>query len=95
MIFAKVKEILRQYNFYGLTVRRDGDYKLTYTFHSVPYYAVNVTVDVLRVDKERIVSSMTIGGIAVNDEKDLIPTLKTLGRIQHNILYGNKKKKEQ
>lgn len=93
MIFPKVKDILMQYNFYGLTVRRDGKYKLIYTFHSVPYYAVNVTVDVLKVDKERIVSSMTIGGIAVNDEKDLIPTLKMLGRIQHNILYGKQKEK--
>ena len=58
MVFAKVQDILREYNFYGIIVHRDGNYKLIYTFHSVPYYAVNITVDVLRVDKDRIVSSM-------------------------------------
>ena len=92
MNFEHIKNILQRYNFYGFTVRR-GENVMSHTFHSISYYTVTIVVDVIKFNKERIVSKVRIGHIEINDEKELIPTLNGIGKIHHRILYGNKKKK--
>jgi len=89
MNFEQIKNILQQYKFYGLTVKRhEGNMKLSYTFHSVPYFAVKITVDVIRLDKEKIVTKVRIANIDIDDEKELIPTLNGLYKIHNRIIYG-------
>jgi hypothetical protein len=89
MTFNEIKNILQEYKFYGLTVKRhEGNMKLTYTFHSVPYFTVKILVDVLRLDKDRIVAKVRIANIDINDEKELIPTLNNLHKIHNRMLYG-------
>jgi hypothetical protein len=90
MTFKQVEKILNKYHFYGFTVSR-GEEKLRYTFHSVPYYAVNIIVDVIKFEKERIVAKVTIGNIEINDEKELIPTLNGIYKIHKKILFGCQK----
>lgn len=88
MDFKEIQKILQEYRFYGLTVKRhEGNMKLTYTFHSVPYFTVKILVDVLRLDKDRIVAKVRIANIDINDEKELIPTLNDLHKIHNRILY--------
>lgn len=89
MNFKEIENILHKYRFYGFTVKRhEGNMKLTYTFHSVPYFTVNISVDVIRLDKERIVTKVRIANINIDDEKELIPTLNGLHKIHNRILYG-------
>ena len=89
MSFKEIQNILQQYRFYGFIVKRhEGNVKLTYTFHSVPYFTVKILVDVLRADNERLVVKVRIANIDVNDEKELIPTLNGLYKIHNRILYG-------
>ena len=95
MSFKEVEKLLHQNGFYGFTVKRhEGNMKLTYTFHSISYYTVNILVDVIRADKERIVSKVRIGNIDIDDEKELIPTLKGVYKIHNRILYGKKGDKQ-
>ena len=89
MNFEQITNILEKYKFYGFTVKRhEGNMKLTYTFHSVPYYAVNIVVDTIRLNKEKIVAKVKIANIDIDDEKELIPTLNGLHKIQNRLIYG-------
>ena len=92
MSFKEIEKILNKYKFYGFTVSRDSTKtKFTYTYHSTPYYAVNIKVFVTKIDKEKLVTKAIIGDVEINDEKDLIPTLNNLYKIHNKILYGCKK----
>lgn len=91
MTFNEIKNILQRYNFFGFTGRR-GEHKLSYTFHSISYYTVIIVVDVIKLDKERIVSKVKIGNIEIDDEKELIPTLNGIGKIHNRILFGKTKR---
>lgn len=91
MTFKEIQNILQKYGFYGFTVKRhEGNMKLTYTFHSISYFTVKITVDVIRFEKERIVSKVRIGNIDITDEKELMPTLNGIYKIHNRILYGKK-----
>lgn len=94
MTFEQIESILQKHNFYGLTVHKSKDgYRLIYKFHSISYYAVPIVVEVLKIDKEKIVSKVKIGTIEINDEKKVIPALNGIDKIQHQILYGKTKRK--
>jgi hypothetical protein len=89
MTFKEIQNILQKYRFYGFTVKRhEGNMKLTYTFHSITYFAVKISVDVIKLDKERIVAKVRIANIDIDDENELIPTLNGLYKIHNRILYG-------
>jgi hypothetical protein len=49
---------------------------------------VKITVDVIRLDKEKIVTKVRIANIDIDDEKELIPTLNGLYKIHNRIIYG-------
>ena len=91
MTFKEIEKILGDYGFYGLTVHRcsDGN-KLSYTFESISYYTVSITVDVLRLNEERLVSKVKVGNVTIDDEKELIPTLNGVYKIHNKILYGKR-----
>ena len=92
MTYKQINRILNTYKFFGFTVKRSSDnQRLSYTYHSVPYFAVNVIVDTIRLDKEKIVTKVQIGDITIEDEKKLIPTLDGVYKIHKRILYGGNK----
>ena len=89
MEFKEIKKILEKYKFFGFTVKV-SEHALSYTFHSIPYFAVEIIVHVLKLDKDRIVSKVKIGNIEIEDEKELIPTLNDIYKIHKAILFkGN------
>jgi hypothetical protein len=49
---------------------------------------VKISVDVIKLDKERIVAKVRIANIDIDDENELIPTLNGLYKIHNKILYG-------
>ena len=89
MNFQEIQNILQQHGFYGLTIKRhEGNMKLTYKFHSISYFTVDINVDVIRLDKDKIVTKVQIANIVIDDEKELIPTLNGIYKIHNRILYG-------
>lgn len=92
MEFKEIEALLNKYKFYGFTVTRDKTKtKFIYTYHSVPYFAVNVIVDTIKLNKEKIVTKVQIGDVTIDDEKNLIPTLDGVYKIHKRILYGGNK----
>ena len=95
MTFKEIREILEEKGFYGFTVKRGATpHQLSYTYHSISNYAVNIVVDTIRLEKEKIVARVKIGNITIDDEKELIPTLNGVNKIHNVIIYGNKKNKK-
>lgn len=92
MLYEEIKELLAQRGFFNFTAKRDKNNRhVTYTYHSIVYYAVNIVVDTIKLDKERIVTRVKIANINIDDEKELIPTLNGLYKIHNAIVYGNRK----
>lgn len=86
MDFKDIDKLLGQYKFFGFTVKRNGS-QLRYTYRSVPYYAIVVMVDVLRVNPEtfgckKLVAKVTIGEKTINDPKELLNALRDIYSIQ-------------
>ena len=87
MDFEQIKKILEKYNFFGFTVKRDGDSKLEYTFRSISYYAILITVEVIRVNPEtfgckKLVARITINGKEINGPKELKNELNNIYALQ-------------
>lgn len=85
MDFEQIKKILEKYNFFGFTVKRDS--KLEYTFRSISYYAILITVEVIRVNPEtfgckKLVARITINGKEINDPKELKNELNNIYALQ-------------
>ena len=91
MEYRDIVKILEKYKFFGFTVKADKKReKLSYTFHSIPYFAVHIVVDTVRLEKDKIVTKVHIGDLVIEDEKELIPKLKNIYDIHKKILFGKK-----
>lgn len=90
MTFKEIEKLLDKYTFHGFTGGRTSKHTLRYTYHSISYFTVNIIVDVIKLDKEKIVSKVKIGNISIENEKELIPTLNGVGKIHNKILYGKR-----
>ena len=88
MTFKEIEKLLDKYTFHGFTGGRTSKHTLRYTYHSISYFTVNIIVDVIKLDKERIVAKVRIANIDIDDENELIPTLNGLYKIHNKILYG-------
>jgi hypothetical protein len=44
----------------------------------------------VRLEKDKIVTKVHIGDLVIEDEKELIPTLKNIYDIHKKILFGKK-----
>ena len=97
MEFKEIQKILEQYHFFGFTVHRDDKYNLKYTFRSIRYFTVQITVHIIKVNPDKLggqklVNEIRIGQIKIDDAKELITTLNNLNSIHKNILFKNKKR---
>ena len=86
MNFKGIDKLLRQYQFFGFTVKRNGA-RLCYTYRSVAYYAIIIKVDVIKVNPEtfgckKMVAKVTISEKEVNDLTELVNALKNIYKVQ-------------
>ena len=94
MEFEKIKNILERYYFFGHTAKRDG-YKMRYTFWSVPFFAITITVEVVKVNPNdinspKLVTKIYINDFEINDIEALFSKLKCIYQLHKEILHGEK-----
>jgi hypothetical protein len=87
MNYDKIRNILEKNKFLAHTVKRNGS-RLTYSYFSVPYYAVKIDVEVIKVNPEtfgmtKMVSEIVVNEKKIEDFKEFIATLSSLHKI-HN-----------
>ena len=87
MNYEKVNKLLEKNRFFGFTVSRNGS-RLTYNYRSISYYAVEISVEVIRVNPEtfgckKLVASVVISGKVINDHRELLECLKTIYKVQN------------
>lgn len=87
MNYDKIRNILEKNKFFAHTVKRNGS-RLTYSYLSVPYYAVKIDVEVIKVNPKifgiaKMVSSIIVNEKKIEDFKELMTTLNNLHKI-HN-----------
>ena len=78
--FSVVEKLLSKYGFHGFNLKRDG-HKLTHTYISIRYYAVTITVTVLKIKDKKYVVSVNVNGEDIEDFKSLMNTLNDMGKI--------------
>lgn len=86
MNFEQLKQLLKKYQFFGFTASKK-DSRLTYTYRSVPFYAVIIKAEIIKVNPEtfgckKIVARVTVNGKEINDLTELVNTLKTIYKVQ-------------
>ena len=87
MNYDKIRNILEKNKFLAHTVKRNGS-RLTYSYFSVPYYAVKIDVEVIKVNPKtfgmtKMVSEIVVNEKKIEDFKEFIATLSSLHKI-HN-----------
>ena len=87
MNYDKIRNILEKNKFFAHTVKRNGS-RLTYSYLSVPYYAVKIDVEVIKVNPEtfgmtKMVSEIVVNEKKIEDFKEFMTTLGSLHKI-HN-----------
>ena len=92
MDFKEIEKLLSKYGFFGFTVGRK-DKRLSYTFRSIAYYAIVITVEVIRVNPETFKTTKLVGRITINDRE--IEDLRGLKKQLDNIYQLQKKEREK
>ena len=85
--YNKVKEVLESNGFFGFTCKR-GDGRLTYTYRSIHYHCVTVSVVVAKlqpgnINSRKIVLNINVNGKNINGWNDFIQSMKNKWKL-HN-----------
>lgn len=93
--YDKILKTLKDNTFYGFTVKRVGDNKVTYTFVSCKWNNITITVDTLKLNPKKIPSDKIVLGINMNETqldtfKDFIDAMKNLYKINKQTQQYNK-----
>jgi len=93
--YNEVVKILEKNWFYGFTVKRENN-RVTYTFRSIRYPNVLISVKTLKIEPNKIPSKKIVLGIKFNDIeingwKEFIKELKEIYKFNKKN-YGNTKK---
>ena len=93
--FKEIVDILGKNSFYGFTAHRESN-RITYTYHSVRYPNVIISVKTLKLNQDKIPSEKIVLGIKfnnieINGWKEFIDEIKNLNK-NYKTKYGNTKK---
>ena len=94
--YKAVEKVLEDYSFHGFTAKRENKSRVLYTYRSVRYPNVLISVLTLKLDPNKIPSEKIVLGIKFNNFevegwKDFIGELKNLNK-NYKTKYGNNKK---
>jgi len=66
--YADVVKLLEDNDYYGLTVKRIGKHgtRLKYKFVSIKWYTIDIEVETLRLDGDKIIVGITFDGEEIN-----------------------------
>ena len=69
--YADVVKLLEENDYYGLTVKRIGKHgtRLKYKFASIKWYTIDIEVETLMLEGEKIIVGITFNGEEINGFK--------------------------
>ena len=90
--YDKVKEVLESNGFFGATCKRDNG-RLTYTYRSIQFHCVTVSVVVAKlqpneIKSEKIVLNININGKNMDGWDDFIQSMKNKRKL-HDMEFPN------
>jgi hypothetical protein len=79
--YSTIRKILENNDYYGHTVDRVSKNRLSVTFVSVKWYTVDITVDTLKLNDERIVIQIKIDEEETNGMDDFTKRIEEIGKL--------------
>lgn len=86
--FEKINNILKEYDFFGMTCKRGDNGKLTYKYHNIHYFTVSVSVVTVKLQPSqfkspKIVLSISINGRNIEGYDNFMKAMNNLGKIHY------------